>query len=141
MTEPHPARLSSGSAARIDLALLLLRVILAAVFGAYGYAKWAGGMGRFEAILMTAHLPFPGVTGRAVATLESGGAILLLLGLGTRLVGVLLVVEMTTAIAKVVWPLGFVGGFALELTLLTVALALALAGGGRFSVGRDSLSR
>ncbi|HKV44004.1 MAG TPA: DoxX family membrane protein [bacterium] len=141
MTEPHPGGLSSGATARIDLALLLLRVILAAVFGAYGYEKWAGGMGRFEALLITVHLPSPALTGRAVATLEAGGAVLLLLGLGTRLVGALLVVEMAVAIAKVVWPQGFIGGFALELTLLTVALALAVAGGGRFSVGCDPLSR
>src|SRR5437870_3494857 len=37
--------LGPGDAARIDLALLLLRVILAAVFGSYGYLKWAGGVG------------------------------------------------------------------------------------------------
>lgn len=131
----------TGGATGIDLALLLLRLILAAVFGAYGYLKWAGGMDRFVALLMTLDLPAPDAAARLVAALELGGAALLLVGLGTRLIGALLVIEMAVAITKVVWKLGFVGGFALELTLLTVALALAIAGGGRLSIGRDRLSR
>ncbi len=40
-------------AARIDVALLLLRLILAAVFGAYGYAKWTGGMDRVAGLMMS----------------------------------------------------------------------------------------
>jgi uncharacterized membrane protein YphA (DoxX/SURF4 family) len=48
---------------------------------------------------------------------------------------------MAVAIVKVVWPQGFIGGYEFELTLLTVALALAIAGGGAYSLGRDRLSR
>jgi putative oxidoreductase len=113
---------------------LLLRLVLASVFGAYGYAKWAGGMDRLVGLFMTVHIPFPQITAHAVATLEAGGAVLLVLGIGTRLVGTLLAVEMVVAITKVVWRQGFVGGYAFELTLLTVALALAVAGGGAFSI-------
>lgn len=127
--------------ARTDLALLLLRVILAAVFGAYGYLKWAGGMGRLAGLMMSVNLPFPDFLARVSATLEVGGAILLIIGFGTRLIGALLAIEMAVAIVKVVWPQGFIGGFAFELTLLTVALALAIAGGGTLSVGRDRFSR
>ena len=114
--------------------MLLLRLVLAVVFGAYGYAKWAGGMDRFVGLLMTIHLPYPPVTAHIVATLELGGAALLALGIATRLIGLLLAVEMGVAIATVVWRQGFFGGYAFELTLLTVALALAAAGGGAFSV-------
>ena len=130
-----------GHAARIDLALLLLRVILAAVFGTYGYLKWAGGLGRLAGLMLTVHLPFPDASARLVAALELGGAVLLLIGLGTRLIGALLAVEMAVAIVAVVWPHGFVGGFAFELTLLAVALSLAIAGGGGLSIGPDRLSR
>ncbi|HEX9244784.1 MAG TPA: DoxX family protein [bacterium] len=133
--------LGPGDAARIDLALLLLRVILAAVFGSYGYLKWAGGLGRLAGLMLTVHLPFPDAAARLVAALELGGAVLLLIGLGTRLIGALLAVEMAVAIVTVVWPRGFVGGFAFEMTLLGVALSLAIAGGGRLSIGRDRLSR
>ncbi len=129
------------TAARIDLALLLLRVILAAVFGAYGYAKWAGEMNSVAGLMMSVNLPFPDLAARVAATLEVGGAILLLAGLWTRVVGVLLAIEMAVAIVKVVWRQGFVGGYAFELTLMTVGLALAVAGGGAFSIGRDRLSR
>jgi uncharacterized membrane protein YphA (DoxX/SURF4 family) len=115
---------------------LLLRLVLAAVFGAYGYAKWAGGMDRFVGLLMTIHLPLPTITARAVATLELGGAALLALGIATRLVGLLLAIEMVVAITTVVWRQGFLGGYAFELTLLTVALALGVAGGGAFSISR-----
>jgi len=48
---------------------------------------------------------------------------------------------MAVAIAKVVWRQGFVGGYAFELTLLTVGLSVAIAGGGTYSLGRDRLSR
>jgi len=111
-----------------------LRLVLAAVFGAYGYAKWAGGMDRFVGLLMAVHLPFPPVSARAVALLEVGGAAFLVLGVGTRPISVLLAIEMVVAIAMVVWRQGFLGGYAFELTLLGVALALSVAGGGAFSI-------
>ena len=111
------------------------------MFGTYGYLKWAGGLDRLAGLLLTVHLPFPDATARLVAALELGGAVLLILGLGSRLFGALLAVEMGVALATVVWPHGFVGGFAFEMTLLAVALALAIAGGGRLSIGRDRLSR
>ena len=139
MTEPGTG--VGTRAARIDVALLLLRLILAAVFGAYGYAKWAGGMDRVAGLMMSVNLPFPDLTARIAATLEVGGAILLIIGLWTRVVGTLLGIEMAVAIVKVVWRQGFVGGYAFELTLLTVGLALAIAGGGAYSIGRDHLSR
>ena len=139
MTEPGTG--VGTRAARIDVALLLLRLILAAVFGAYGYVKWTGGMDRVAGLMMSVNLPFPDLTARVAATLEVGGAILLILGLWTRVVGILLGIEMAVAIVKVVWRQGFVGGYAFELTLLTVGLALAIAGGGAYSVGRDQLSR
>ena len=126
--------------ARVDLALLLLRVILAAVFAANAHLKWAA-MGRMAGLFMSVHIPFPDVTVRLVATLEVAGAALLLAGVWTRLVGAWFVIEMAVAIVKVVWPQGFIGGYEFELTLLTVALALAIAGGGAYSLGRDRLSQ
>lgn len=128
-------------AARIDLALLLLRLVLAAVFGAYGLTKWAGGLGRLAGLMMSVGIPLPDLAARVVAGLEVGGAVLLLAGLWTRVVGILLAIEMTIAIWKVVWRQGFVGGYAFEFTLLILALSLAIAGGGAWSIGRDRLSR
>jgi len=134
---PPTARHAAG----VDLALLLLRLILAAVFGAYGYAKWMGGMNQFAALLATIHIPFPEAAARAIAALELGGAALLVVGVATRLASGLLAVEMAVAISRVVWSHGFLGGYDFEATLLTAAVALTLAGGGSFSLGRDRLSR
>src|SRR5256885_17039630 len=72
--------LGPGDAARIDLALLLLRVILAAVFGSYGYLKWAGGLGRPAGLMLTLHLPVPVPPAPLVAALGVGRAVLLLIG-------------------------------------------------------------
>jgi putative oxidoreductase len=91
-------------------------------------------MDRLVGLFMTVHIPFPNISAHAVAALEAGGAVLLVLGIGTRLVGILLAIEMVVAIATVVWRQGFVGGYSFELTLLTVALTLAVAGGGAFSI-------
>jgi len=115
-------------------------VILAAVFAANAHLKWAA-MERMAGLFMSVHIPFPDVTVRLVATLEVAGAALLLAGVWTRLVGAWFVIEMAVAIVKVVWPQGFIGGYEFELTLLTVALALAIAGGGAYSLGRDRLSQ
>jgi putative oxidoreductase len=136
-----PSTFERAHAARTDVALLLLRLILAAVFGAYGYAKWASDMNRVAGLMMSVNLPFPDLAARVAATLEVGGAILLLAGLWTRIVGALLAIEMAVAIVKVVSRQGFVGGYAFELTLLTVGAGLAIAGGGAFAIGRDRLSR
>jgi len=68
-------------------------------------------------------------------------AVLLALGFITRLVAALLAVEMAVVIATLGWPHGFVGGFAFELTLLTIAVSLTVAGGGAFSLGRRRPSR
>ncbi len=125
----------------VDLGLLLVRAALGLVFVSYGYAKWAGGMDRFAGLLLAAGFPFPDLLARAVAALELGGGLLVLLGVWTRVVAALLAVEMAVAIARVLWPRGFVGGFAFETVLLLCALALLAAGGGRWSLGRGVLSR
>jgi len=125
----------------VDTALLLIRIALGTVFLAYGAQKWAGGMDRFAGLLMTIRIPFPEVTARGFALLETVGGALLLLGLWTRPVAALLACEMVVAIVRVVWPRGFVGGFAFEFVLLCTALALAIAGGGRIGLGRGCLER
>lgn len=74
-----------------------------------------------------------------VTLLEFGGGICLLLGLLTRLVGVLFAIEMVVAIWKVHAAKGFYvgqGGYEFPLLLIAGSLALVLAGPGRFAVDR-----
>lgn len=110
------------------------------MFGATAYGKWAGGMDKFVALLMTTGFPLPEVTARGVAALEAGGALLLALGWGTRVIAILLAAEMAVVITRVVWVLGFLR-YSLEFMLLIAGLSLALAGGGALSLGRGRLSR
>jgi putative oxidoreductase len=67
---------------------------------------------------------------------ELGGGLLFAAGLLTPLAALALVVVMLNAIATVVWPKGFLGGFEFEVTLLTVALAVVATGPGRLSLDR-----
>ncbi len=65
---------------------------------------------------------------------ELGGGLLLAGGFLTPLASFLLATVMLNAIATVVWPKGFFGGYEFELTLATVAVALAATGPGEISV-------
>ena len=65
---------------------------------------------------------------------ELGGGLLLAGGFLTPLASFLLATVMLNAIATVVWPKGFLGGYEFELTLVTVAVALAATGPGEFSL-------
>ena len=78
-----------------------------------------------------AAIPFPR-TGRTTAL----GGVLLVLGVATRVVGVLLAVDMVVAGVLAHGSAGFYsqdGGFEYVLVLAVASLAVALTGPGRFS--------
>ena len=123
----------------------LLRLLLAAVFLVHGGQKafgWMGGEG-WTATLQSwtaaggLHLPY---TLAALGVLvEILGALGLLLGLCTRLAALGIFCNMAVAVGYVHWKSGFLaknGGYEYPLSLGVVALALMLAGGGRFSLDR-----
>ena len=77
-------------------ATIAIRLMAGAVFLWEGLLKFAytnQGIGRFTRL----GLPFPEVTAPFVAWLEIVGGILLLLGLGTRLISIPFIVEMIVA--------------------------------------------
>jgi putative oxidoreductase len=126
----------------IDRALLVLRVGVAAVFIAHGYAKLfmmghAGVTGFFTHL----GIPFAGVSAWGVALLEFGGGLVLATGLFTRALSTLFVADMLGAIGFAVFPKGFLGGYELEFLLAVSALTLALAGGGAYSLDARFRSR
>jgi putative oxidoreductase len=123
------------NARHIDPALLVLRVAVALVFIAHGCLKlFVMGHDGVAGFFGTLGIPLPGVTAWAVALLEFGGGLALALGLFTRVLGALFVAEMLGAIGYAVFPKGFVGGYELEFLLASASLALALAGGGGYSI-------
>ncbi len=121
---------------------LPLRLAMAAVFVAHGSQKVLGSWGGpgFKAFI-AGETPFPFMRPAwlwlAVAALsELVGAILLLLGLLTRVAAFFLACTMLTAIVGVHWGRFFVnsGGYEYALTLFAVSLSLLISGGGLLSI-------
>ena len=76
---------------------LAIRLMAGGVFLAEGLLKFAyvnQGVGRFTKLGM----PVPGMLGPAIGLLEIGGGLLLMSGLGTRLISVPFIIEMVVAV-------------------------------------------
>lgn len=116
--------------------LLLLRLVLA--YGFYGPAKmkwkdinsvidWFGSIG----------IPAPAFNAYLTAGTEALGVVLLVLGLGTRLIVIPLVITMLVAIKTVHWTNGFEAadnGFEIPLYYIIMLLTLLIYGPGKWSV-------
>jgi uncharacterized membrane protein YphA (DoxX/SURF4 family) len=119
----------------LDLGLLLIRLGLAAVFIAFGIAKFSdleGTVGFF------ASLGFPAVAAYLVAVVEVLGGLAMLVGVWTDLAGVLLAVIMLVAIFTVTGAKGFMGGWDYNLILLVSSLGVAFAGPGKYALRKES---
>lgn len=126
----------------LDIGLLIIRLVIGALFIGHGAQKlfgWFGGYGLkgtggwFESIGMK-----PGVTMALFAGLaELIGGILFALGLLTPLAGIMIAGTMLMAIVKVHAPNGLwatSNGYEYNLTLLAVAIGIALIGAGQYSL-------
>jgi len=124
----------SPSPRQLSLGLAVLRVAVATIFIRHGAQKlfvfgFAGVTGAFTQM----GVPSPGFTGPFIGLLEFFSGIALLLGFLTRLIALGLVFDMLGAIFLVQLKRGF-SSYELEFLLLGSSVALALTGGGRFSV-------
>ncbi|WP_286230378.1 DoxX family protein [Neobacillus mesonae] len=126
----------------INLGLLIIRLVIGVLFIGHGAQKlfgWFGGYGLkgtggwFESIGMK-----PGVTMALFAGLaELIGGILFVLGLLTPLAGIMIAGTMVMAIVKVhaangLWATS--NGYEYNLTLLAVAIGIALIGPGQYAL-------
>ena len=119
-----------------DIPLLAMRLVLAWGFwnpammkwkNIDGIADWFGQMGY----------PLPTLNAYMAATTELAGAVLLLLGIGTRLISIPLMVVMLVAIFTVHLANGFEAGsngFEIPLYYLIMLLTLMVYGPGKYSV-------
>jgi putative oxidoreductase len=122
-----------------DLALLILRLALAAVLLYHGVPKLMN-FGTTVTAFQGMGLPAPSLTAAFAVFVEVVGGLLILLGVAVDLAGILVIIEMLGAIFLVHWPNGFdftKGGWEHPFTVLVMALALALAGPGRHAVGKQ----
>jgi putative oxidoreductase len=119
-----------------DLALLMLRLPVGFAFFMHGLQKWQMGIGNVATSFGQMGIPLPGIAAPFIGGLEVIGGIALMLGLLTRVFGFLLFCDMFVATMLVHLKNGWLGQGGMELTAVlgAAAVALALAGAGRYSV-------
>lgn len=130
---------ATSSARYDDLGKLLLRVVLAALLLFHGVSKLLGGVGFITGMLEKMGLP--GALGYLVYVGEVIAPLLILLGVWTRPAALVVAGNMLVAVLLVhtaeFFTMSETGGWALELQGMFFfgALAVALLGAGRYSVG------
>ena len=125
----------------------ILRIMVGLTYLLHGLPRLAN-IGGFAGFLTSLGVPAPGLFAVLVTALEVGGGLLLILGLGTRWVSLLFVIEMivTTLLVKLpnagfIAPQGGGAGAELDLLLLAAALILLTQGSGPLSIERNVLKR
>jgi len=129
-----------------NLGLLILRLAMGIIFLVHGWPKLdpnspMKGPAGFGGFLKQMGVPLPIFFGWVVALLETVGAVLLILGLGTRLLAVGFAVNMLVAIfvaKRRVMKVGFSAqqatGWEFDFALLGGALALLFTGAGTIAL-------
>ena len=119
-----------------DVALLCLRLIVAAVFFESGRRHASDPVGRAASIGLS-----PGVT-RVLGWAEMAAALGVALGVFTQVAALVLMLVMLGAIQKkiFVWHTGFWGkssdGWHYDLLFIAMCLVIATTGGGRYTLFR-----
>lgn len=119
-----------------SISLLLLRVALAYGFWGPAMMKW-GNMSGIAEWFASMGYPLPTLNAYLAGTTELAGAVLLLLGLGTRVIAIPLMFVMMVAIFTVHIGNGFEAGnngFEIPLYYFLMLFVLLAYGGGKFSL-------
>jgi putative oxidoreductase len=132
-------RASGNRDSGVDAALLILRLVLGFTLLLHGIGKLPPPPAGIPDMLAKANLP--SVLAYGVYLGEIVAPILLIIGIWTRLAAIVIAINMIVAVllahAGEIFSLGEGGAYALELQamFLFTAIALAMTGAGRFSVG------
>src|SRR4051794_38520229 len=149
MASRRPAEKENGSMSKhqqtLDQALpwgiALLRIVVGVAFFMHGLQKlFMMGIPGVTGFFTSLGIPAPEVAAVVVSLVETVGGLALILGVATRLAGILLAADMLVALLVVHRPHGFFvadGGGELVLVLGAAALALVLTGPGALAL--DSL--
>jgi putative oxidoreductase len=117
---------------------LPIRILAGIAFIAHGIPKLvdpAMTQGFFGSIGLPPELAIP------IGLLEVIGGFALLVGVVTRIASILFIIEMIAAPIVAKLSEGFVGGYELDLLLMSIAISLLLTGPGKISVEYDILKR
>ena len=123
-----------------DIAFTLVRIVIGIIFVMHVWGKFKVGAAAVAANTMAKNGLEPAL-GFAYAAmfLESVGGVCLIIGLFTRFFAAALAIEMLIAMFVVHWPKGFAvgqGGYEFVLLIGIVTFAIAIRGGGPYSVDR-----
>jgi uncharacterized membrane protein YphA (DoxX/SURF4 family) len=127
---------------------LIIRVVVGLMFLLHGLQKFGvfGGGGIQGVIGMFGNwgIPAPGIMAPLVALIELVGGLLLILGLGTRIVTIPLIIIMLVAIFAVKFqgglnPIGD-GNYEVDLLMLVTLVSLLILGSGPLALERKVLN-
>lgn len=117
---------------------LPIRIVVGIGLILHGWAKlsnFAGTHGFFSSLGLPSELLLP------ITMLEVIGGFVILIGILTRVAAGLVILEMIGIILHIKLSKGFVGGFELELLIMSICISLFITGPGRISVEYDVLKR
>lgn len=127
-----------GLANSAPIAVLVLRAVTGLVFFMHGYQKLVDdGIGATQTGFDAMGVPLPDITAIVVTFVEFVGGVALILGVLTRIVALLLLIDMLSAMFIVHIENGFFvsdGGVELVLLLAGASLTLMITGAGPYSV-------
>jgi putative oxidoreductase len=119
------------------VAYAIARAVLGIILFVHGWGKVTGGIAGVIGFFTKLGLPAPGLLAYCAFFLETVGSACLVVGLFTRFFAAGLAIEMLIALLTVHLAKGFgVGGGGYEYVLLlgVVLFAVAIHGGGRYSL-------
>lgn len=123
---------------KLALGLLLARLMTGFIFIMHGYQKLIdNGVDATQNGFAAMGVPLPNISAVALIVLELAGGLALMLGIWSRLAGILLSVSMLGAMYFAHRDAGFFaqdGGFEYVLLLAVISAALALTGPGAWSL-------
>lgn len=114
---------------RPHTAMLILRLVVGGMFIYAGYTKLAD---MNQTVAMFSTMGFTAFWAWVASLTEFIGGIMLVVGIGTQIAGILLLITMAVAVIKVTGPNGFMMSMS-PIALGAAALAIGLSGCGRYS--------
>ncbi|MGB7999925.1 MAG: DoxX family protein [Anaerobacillus sp.] len=114
------------------LGLLTIRLVVGVLFFAHGFLKFSEGIANTVAFFETIGLS--GFLAYVVGIIELTGGVLMVFGLGTRVISVLFSMILIGALLLVKRSTGMLGGYELDIAFLAMSVSLFLSGGGTYSL-------